>query len=119
VQARDAMKVAFATRDREHVNEELRRAAQLLVYEVTAEGHRLEREWAFPAEAGHRSDDRIRAIAGSAIVYVSAVGPSVAARLASRGIRVATAPDGARISDLLAELQRMIASRERGPATVE
>lgn len=96
------MKVAFATRDGEHVNEQLRRAPRLVVYEVTAAGSRLDRTCDFASDA-LRTDERIRAIAGSAVVFVSAIGPSAAARLASRGIRPATAA-GARIQELLDEL---------------
>lgn len=102
------MKVAFATRDGEHVNEQLRRAPKLVVYEVSAAGWRLDRTFAFDPEGRHRTDERIHAIADSAVVYVSAIGPSAAARLAARGIRAATAPGGARIQDLLAELQRLL-----------
>jgi nitrogen fixation protein NifX len=102
------MKVAFATRDCEHVDEQLRRASHLVVYEVTASSSWLDRECTFAADAPHGTDARIRAIAGSAVVYVSAIGPSAAARLASRGIRAATAPSGTRIHALLAELRRML-----------
>ena len=46
------MKVAFASADRSHVNEELRRASHLVVYEATAAGWRLERTCAFPRFQG-------------------------------------------------------------------
>jgi nitrogen fixation protein NifX len=101
------MKVAFATRDGAHVNEQLRRSPQLVVYDVTAS--RQERTSVFAFDAQDRTDERIRAIAGSAIVFVTAIGPSAAARLASHGIRAATAPAGTRILDLLSELRRMLA----------
>jgi nitrogen fixation protein NifX len=107
------MRVAFATGDCEHVNEQLRGASHLVVYEVTAAGCRLDRTCAFASDARHGTDERIRAIAGSAIVYVSAIGPSGAARLAARGIRAATSPAGTRIRDLLADLCRMLAARDR------
>lgn len=106
------MKVAFATRNGEHVDEQLRRAAHLVVYEVTAFRQERTSVVAFDAEDG--TDERISAIAGSAILFVSAIGPSAAARLASRGIRAATAPAGTRIRDLLLEVRRMLASLQRG-----
>jgi hypothetical protein len=52
-------------------------------------------------------------------VYVSAIGPSVAARLAARGIRAATAPAGARIDELLGALCRIVAWRSRAAAERE
>jgi nitrogen fixation protein NifX len=107
------MRVAFATRDGEHVNEQLRRAPQLMVFEVTAAGHRLERTCPFEPGGRYGTDERIRAIAGCSIVYVSAIGPSSAARLATRGIRAATAPEGTRIQELLAALRRLLTSADR------
>jgi nitrogen fixation protein NifX len=106
------MKVAFATHDGEHVNAQLRRAGHLVVCEVTAFRQDRTSVLAFDAEDG--TDERIRGIAGAAIVYVTAIGPSAAARLASHGIRAATAPVGTRIQDLLSELRRMLASLHRG-----
>ncbi len=101
------MKIAFATADREHVNEQFRRASHLVVYEITQLGHRLDRTCAFPADREVRTEERIRAIAGAEIVFVTAIGPSSAARLAARGIRAATAPAGTRIAELLAQLAHL------------
>jgi nitrogen fixation protein NifX len=109
------MNVAFATRDGVHVNEQLRRASRLAVYEVTAAGARLERTCHFASGAGLRTGERIDAIAGSAIVYVSAIGPSAAARLAARGIRAATAPAGTPIAHLLGVLVERSRRAAAGP----
>lgn len=102
------MKVAFATRDGQHVTEQFRRAPRLVVYEVTAAGARLDRTVSFPTTAGARTDERIRAIAGATLVYVSAIGPSTAARLASSGIRAATAGATTRIHELLVALRERL-----------
>ena len=109
------MKVAFATADREHVNEQFRRASQLVVYEATADGWRLDRTCAFPPDRAIKTDERMRAIAGASIVFVTAIGPSSAARLAQRGIRAATAPAGTRIDDLLLRLAPGHAGSLRSP----
>lgn len=103
--------IAFATRDGVHVNEELRRSSGVVVYEVGAGVHRLARVATFAPGAG-RTEDRMLALAGCALVYVSAAGPSIAARLASRGIRVATAPVGTPIERLLQELRALLPSAE-------
>ena len=100
------MRVAFATRDGEHVNEQLRRATHLVVYELTPS--RQERTCVFAFDPADGTDRRIRAISGSAIVFVTAIGPSAAARLAAHGIRPATAPAGTRIEQLASELGRLL-----------
>jgi nitrogen fixation protein NifX len=104
------MKVAFATKDGEHVEGDLRRASRVVIYDVSSEGVRFERACSF--EGGpDRSEARIQALSGSAIVYVGAIGPSGAARLAARGIQAGTAPDGTSIEELLRTLERLVASR--------
>ena len=96
------MKIAFATTDGVHVDEQFRRASHLAVYEVTAEGHRLERMWAFAPDRSIKTEERIQAIAGASIVYGVAYGPSSVNRLVRRGIRAATAPAGTLIEAVLA-----------------
>lgn len=111
MQVRPRMKIAFATRDHEHVDDQFRSAPHLDVYEVTGAGAQLDRACEFPPERRVGTDERMRAIAGSAVVFVSAIGPSLAARLAAHGFRVATAPAGTRIAELLGEVQRAIGAR--------
>lgn len=101
------MVVAFATRDGRHVQGELRRAPLVVLYEVSCEGARFERAASF-SSGDARSEDRIRAMIGAAVVFVGAIGPSTAARLAARGIRPATASEGTSIQDLLAAMVRTI-----------
>jgi nitrogen fixation protein NifX len=106
------MKVAFATRDLERVDERFDSAPRLAVYDVTDEGARLERACVVAPQAPEATDDvlgpRVRAIAGCALVFVAAIGPSTAARLASHGIRPATAPAGTRIHDLLSVIRELL-----------
>lgn len=96
------MMIAFATSDLTFVDEQFRRASHLAVYEITASGHRLDRICAFPQDRSVKTQARMDAIRGAAIVYVSAIGPSSAARLAAHGIRPATLPVGATIAKVLA-----------------
>ncbi len=105
------MKIAFATTDGEHVHGELRRAPIVVVYEVGPSGFQLDRASAFREDTA-RSEDRIRALAGTGMVYAAAMGPSTAARLAARGIRPATAPEGTPIRDLLATIARSLTPPE-------
>jgi nitrogen fixation protein NifX len=99
-----SMMIAFATGDRVHVNEQFRRASHLAVYEVTADGHRLDRVCEFGPDRSIKTDDRIQAIAGASVVYGVAYGPSSVLRLVAHGIRAATAPAGTRIDALLSSL---------------
>jgi nitrogen fixation protein NifX len=98
------MKIAFATTDGVHVDEQFRRASHLAVYEVTADGPRLERMCAFAPDRSIKTEERIQAIAGATIVYGVAYGPSSVNRLMRRGIRAATAPAGTRIDAVLAPI---------------
>jgi nitrogen fixation protein NifX len=99
------MKIAFATSNCTVVDEQFRRASNLVVYEITATGHRLDRICAFPNDRSVKTQDRIDAIQGASIVYVSAIGPSSAARLAAHGIRPATLPVGTTIARVLAAFE--------------
>jgi nitrogen fixation protein NifX len=105
----DAMRVAFATDDGRHVGGQLRRAVYLVVYQVTAKGSWFERLCSFKSDL-NRSEDRIEAIADAAVVYVEAIGPSLAARLGVRGIRPATARAGTAIEELLSGLEQRLAA---------
>lgn len=109
------MKVAFATTDGRHVQGELRRASLVVVYEVGGEGWQLERLSSFDGHA-HRSQHRLEAIEGVSIAFAAAMGPSTAARLAARGIRPATAPEGTTIDGVLTTLSATLAAREVGSA---
>jgi predicted Fe-Mo cluster-binding NifX family protein len=100
------MKVAFATRDLVHVDEQFRRASSLAVYESDADGHRLVVVHRFAPDRSVKTAERMKAIEGVALVYGVAFLPSTVARLARTGIRAATAPAGAAIEALLAELDR-------------
>jgi nitrogen fixation protein NifX len=96
------MKIAFATSDCRVIDEQFRRATYLVVYEITPDGQSLDRICAFPQDCTVRTEERIRAIAGASIVYVTAIGPSSAARLAARGIRPAPLAPGTPITRVLA-----------------
>lgn len=109
------MKIAFTTIDGEHVQGELRRTPIVVVYDVTTAGIHLDRASCFRPDTA-RSEDRIRALAGTRVLYAAAMGPSTAARLAARGILPATAPEGTPIPDLLAAVARSVTARDRTPA---
>ena len=96
------MKIAFATGDGVHVNEQFRRASQLAVYEITSSGHRLDRVATFAPDRSIKTEERLNAIGDADIVFGVAFGPSSVLRLVQRGVRAATAPAGTRIDAVLA-----------------
>jgi nitrogen fixation protein NifX len=108
------MHVAFATSDLVHVDAQFVAAPHLAVYDVTARRAVLEHVFVFgPAADGgarYRFADRAAAVAGCAILYVVAAGPSIVARLAASGIRPATATAENRIAALLAHLSALLAT---------
>jgi nitrogen fixation protein NifX len=108
------MHVAFATTDLVHVDAQFGSAAHLAVYEVSARGAVLEHVVVLGAagEGGerYRFADRAAAVAGCAIVYVAAAGPSLAARLARHGLRLATTASAEdRIAALLPRVSALLA----------
>ena len=96
------MKIAFATSDGVYVDEQFRRASRIEVYELGPAGPRLERSLTFETDRSVKTEERLGAIRGAAIVFGTAFGPSSAARLHERGVRPATAAKGTRIDALLA-----------------
>jgi nitrogen fixation protein NifX len=99
------MRIAFATSDGVHVDEQFRRATRLAIYELGPGGARLERVVVFAPDRSVRTDGRIDAIRDASVVFGTAFGPSSAVRVAASGIRPATAPAGTPIAELLARLE--------------
>jgi hypothetical protein len=65
----------------------------------------------FPQDRSVKTQERIDAIQGADLVYVSAIGPSSAARLAAHGIRPAPLPAGTTIAKVLAALEARCAGQ--------
>lgn len=79
------MKIAFATRDRIHINAHFGSARTITVYEVTAEGYTFVEALDFGKLEEDGNEDKlepkIQALQGCTIVYLAAIGPSGAARI--------------------------------------
>ena len=97
-------KIAFATSDGVHIDQQFQRASRLAVYQLDATGPRHDQTFTFAPDRSLRTEVRLEAIGGAAIVVGTVFGPSSVARLAQRGIRAATARPGTRIAELLARL---------------
>jgi nitrogen fixation protein NifX len=78
------MKVAFATKDLETINDHFGWAKQFAIYEVTPEGYtclgavKTEEEI---EEEDDKINSKINALKGVSIIYCEAIGPTAAARV--------------------------------------
>ena len=104
------MKVAFATEDLTHVNAHFGWAKKIAVYEITAEDavrtDVLEFGGALEEDGNEdKLEPKIEAITDCAILYVSAIGGSGAARVVSRNIHPIRVPETETIAHQIERLQ--------------
>lgn len=104
-----AIKVAFATQDREHVDQHFGAARSFVIYQVTPERYALLEAMDFDALAMDGNEDKltpkIAALDGCVAVYSQAVGGSAIAQLKAQGIQAMKVPPGSSIKRLLEGLQ--------------
>ena len=104
------MKVAFATQDQQRVDAHFGWAKQLAVYDVQADGYRFLQNFEFGENLAEDGDEdklapKLAAIADCAIVYVSAIGGSAAARVVAAKIHPVKVATPEPILDILDKLQ--------------
>jgi nitrogen fixation protein NifX len=108
-----AIRVAFASGDRRHVDQHFGSAVGFCIYAVSAEAHECVAAVRFPPAAEDGDEDklagRMAALAGCAAVYVQAVGSSAIHRLLSAGVQPVKVPPGLPIAEALSDLKREIA----------
>lgn len=106
---RETVKVAFATTDRQHVDQPVGSSESLAIYAIDPEQTTLVEIARFgePHEGGH--EDKLAAklalLEGCVAVYCIAVGDSAIRQLLARGIQPVRVDDGAMIDPLLRELE--------------
>lgn len=96
------VRIAFATSDGVHVDQQVRRASRLDIYEVASGSPRLVDSWSFSSDRSVKTAERVEVLAGVGVVFGTAFSPSSAARFARAGIQPATAPKGTPVAELLA-----------------
>jgi nitrogen fixation protein NifX len=110
--------VAFATTDREHVNQHFGSAHSFVIYRVDAKQSALLEVAQFTDREPVDHDDRLATkmdvLDGCLAVYCQAVGGSAIHRLVKRGIQPIKVAENTRIDDLLRELK---AELQAGPST--
>lgn len=101
------MKIAFTTEDGVHINAHFGWAKQIVVCEVTAEGHKFLETLEFTGDLQEDGNEdkllpKLEALAGCTIIYVSAIGGSAAARLINKRITpIKAQSETDRITDVL------------------
>jgi nitrogen fixation protein NifX len=107
------MRVAFATSDGQAVDVHFGSTPRLLVYEVGPGGARevARADLAEAAEDGahEKLEARLAAVAGCAILYAAAIGPTAAARLRALGVLPVASPPGEPLPALLDKLVALLA----------
>jgi nitrogen fixation protein NifX len=104
------MKVAFATEDLTHVNAHFGWAKKIAVYDISADDASLAGVLEFGGELEEDGNEdklmpKIEAITDCAILYVSAIGGSGAARVVARNVHPVRVPETETIANLVEKLQ--------------
>ncbi|ANJ66241.1 nitrogen fixation protein NifX [Halothiobacillus diazotrophicus] len=107
------MKVAFATQDMKRVDAHFGWAKQIAIYEVTEDGHEFLEAVQFDGELAEDGNEdklapKLEAIKDCAILYVSAIGGSGAARVIALKIHPIKVNEPEAIEDILAKLQKVL-----------
>ncbi|NTV09994.1 MAG: nitrogen fixation protein NifX [Zoogloea sp.] len=107
------MKVAFATQDKQRVDAHFGWAKHIAVYDVTPTGYSYVETFDFGTELEEDGNEdklgpKLEAIKDAAIVYVSAIGGSAAARVVANKIHPIKVQQPEVILDILERLQEVL-----------
>lgn len=107
------MKVAFATKDLEMINDHFGWAKQFAVYEITPEGYTclgaVETKEEIEAEAD-KINAKIEALKGVSIIYCEAIGPTAAARVIQSRMHPMKVSEPTSIEATAAALAKMLST---------
>lgn len=104
------MKIAFTTKDSEHINAHFGWASRIDIYEVDTAGYTFLESLEFQGDLKEDGNEdklepKLKALEGCTIIYVLAIGGSAAARLIGRNITPIKAQSEAdKIQDVLTRL---------------
>lgn len=107
------MKIAFTTQDKERVDAHFGWAPSIVVYDVTPAGHQFVESFEFGGALEEDGDEdkltpKLEAIADCAIVYVTAIGGSAAAKVVAMKIHPVKVPQPESIVGILDKLQTVL-----------
>ncbi len=105
------LKIAFATSDGSAVDQHFGWCERFDVYEIDAAGARLlaTRDLAPSTDEGEgKLQGRLDAVSDCAVLHVTAIGGSAAARVVNSGIMPVRVPDGTPVLELVHRLQAVL-----------
>ncbi|MEY4592113.1 MAG: hypothetical protein RIR18_1008 [Pseudomonadota bacterium] len=106
------LKIAFASNDRERVNQHFGAAEGFAIFQVNAHGSALTGVAEFPEESMDGNENKLNAkidfLDGCAAVFVMAIGASAIKLLLAKGIQPIRIADNDHIPSLLTELSEAI-----------
>jgi len=107
----DMMKVAFATKDLEMINEHFGWAKQFAVYDVAKDGYKLTE--IVKTDSDNSDEDgkirsKIEALQGVSIIYCEAIGPTAAAKVIHSKIHPIKVNEPKSIEEAAGELVTML-----------
>ncbi len=112
--AETGIKVAFASRDLQHVDQHFGAAESLAVYAVNLDAATMLGVAQFGSESHDGNEDKLVAkldvLEGCAAVYCLAAGASAVKQLLMRGVQPVKVSDGASIEELIGMLREELAS---------
>ncbi len=115
------LKVAFASTDRQRVNQHFGAAEGFVIYEVTPDKATLVGVGEFAEEAMDGNEDKLTAkvdfLEGCAAVYVMAIGASAIKKLMAKNVQPIRVNEIDAVDDLLREISN--AMREGGVAWID
>ena len=108
------MRVAFASKDRMHIDQHFGWCERFYVYEITHDdsnfSHEIDTSLAIDDEAS-KLEYRINALEGIDIVYLAAIGPKASTMVKSAGIfPLKSSSEGEKIAIAIHNLQNLIAN---------
>ncbi len=111
ITSENAIKVAFATKDMEHINAHFGGALEFVVYNVSAEGFGLSgvvKTDTSALEGDSKTDYKVKALEGINIMYCESIGGTAAAKVIRAGIHPMKVQEPVSIESVLVDLVKMI-----------
>ena len=105
------LKIAFATADGTAVDQHFGWCRRFDVYEVDADHARLAETRELPpasSDEDSKIDSRLDAVRDCAIVHITAIGGSAAARVVNSGLMPVKVPAGSDVAELVQRLQGVL-----------
>lgn len=107
------MKIAFATQDLKRVDAHFGWAENIMVYDLTPQGHTFVETFTFDGDLQEDGNEdklapKIEAIKDCAVLYVAAIGGSAAARIVVNKIHPVKLKEPEPIIDILEKMQTVV-----------